>query len=253
MTLKRRVAAGEPLLGTFLKTPHPHVVEVLSTSGLDLLCIDAEHAPFDRGSIDTCVMAARAGGMPLLVRTPTAAAHEILNALDCGADGVLVPHVRTAAEAEAIARAAHYGHGGRGYAGSSRAAGYGSLAMADHKASSRERTTVIVQIEDVDAIASSGAIAAVSNVDAVFIGRIDLTVALGCESPDDQPVIEAVETIVAACRAVGTPVGMFLARPADAPGWVEKGVSLFLLGSDHMFLRQGAATLRDAAGLVRRG
>ena len=249
VNLKARIAAGEPLLGTFLKTPHPHIVEVLASSGLDLLCIDAEHAPFDRRDIDACVMAARSGGLPVLVRTPTSAADHILNALDCGADGVLVPHVRTAAEARAIAASAHYGVGGRGYAGSSRAAGYGTVSMPDHKASSATKTIVIAQIEDAEALDEIDAIAGVEGIDALFVGRIDLTVSLGCESPDDPKVIAAVEQIVAACVVAKRPVGMFVSRPADVAMWREKGATLFLLGSDHGFVREGARALRVTAGL----
>ena len=247
--LKARIAGGDALLGTFIKTPHPHVVEVLSSTGLDCLCIDAEHAPFDRRDVDCCILAARSAGMPILVRTPSAAPELILNALDCGADGVLVPHIRSAAEAQALANCARYGPGGRGYAGSSRAAGYGSVAMADHLAASAARTVVIAQIEDVEALDAIAAIAAVDGIDALFIGRIDLTIALGCDSPDDPRVIDAVERIVAACVAAARPVGMYVSRSADVPSWRAKGVGLFLLESDHAFLRGGAAALRRSTGL----
>ena len=249
VNLKSRIAAAEVLLGTFLKTPHPHIVEVLANSGLDCLVIDAEHAPFDRRDIDACVMAAQLGGLPVLVRTPNSTPDQILNALDCGADGVLVPHVRSAAEAQAIAASAHYGIGGRGYAGSSRAAGYGTKSMPDHKAASAAKTTVIVQIEDAEALDEIDAIAAVEGIDALFVGRIDLTVSLGCESPDDPIVIAAVERIVAACIAAGRPVGMFVSRTSDVAMWRKKGATLFLLGSDHGFVRDGAKALRVAAGL----
>lgn len=249
---KTRLASGEPLLGTFVKTPHPHVVEVLASTGLDCLCLDAEHAPFDRRDLDAGIMAARAGGMPVLVRPASSAAHEILNALDCGADGVLVPHVRSAAEAEAVAASVHYGAGGglaqRGYAGSSRAAGYGTRSIPDHLASSAARSVVIAQIEDLEALGEIDAIAAVPGIDALFIGRIDLTIALGCTSPDDPKVIDAVERILAACRAAKRACGMFTSRPAEVPLWREKGASLFLLGSDHGFIREGAASLGRAAG-----
>ena len=247
--LKARIAAGEVLLGTFIKTPHPHVVEVLATTGLDCLCIDAEHAPFDRRDIDQCIMAARSGSIPILVRTPGAAPELILNALDCGADGVVVPHIRSAADARALAECARYGAGGRGYAGSSRAAGYGQVAIPDHLAASAARTTVIAQIEDVEAVNAIDAIAAVAGIDALFVGRIDLTLALGCESPDDPRVVDAVERIVVACVAAARPVGMFVTRTADVALWRAKGVRLFLLQSDHAFLRSGAATLRASSGL----
>ena len=105
MGLKQRLAAGDALWGTFLKTPSPIVVEVLASAGLDLICVDAEHAPFDRAAIDLCLMAARAAALPAIVRTPTAAPEHVLNALDCGADGVLLPHIRSADEARAAVAA----------------------------------------------------------------------------------------------------------------------------------------------------
>ena len=249
MMLKDRIAAGETLLGTFLKTPSPILVEVLATCGLDLLCLDAEHAPFDRSDIDACIMAARAGGLPVLVRTPTAAPEHILNALDCGADGVLLPHIRSAAEAAAVAAAAAYGPGGRGYAGSSRAARYGLAPMGEHRAASAARTVVVAQIEDVEALDEIDAIAATPGIDALFVGRIDLTVALDAASPDAPEVIAAVDRIITAGRAAGRPVGMFVPRNEDVARWRDKGATLFLQGSDHAFLRSGAAALRQATGL----
>jgi staphyloferrin B biosynthesis citrate synthase len=249
MTFKQKLVSGAPLLGTFLKTPHPHVVEVLATGGMDCICIDAEHAPFDRSAIDLCVMAARAGGLPAIVRPASAAPHEILNALDCGADGVVVPHIRSAGEAAQLARQAHYGPGGRGFAGSTRASGYGLTPIADHFANSALRTAVIAQIEDAEALDEIDAIAAVTGIDALFVGRIDLTISLGCTSPDDPRVVAAVDHIVSACARAGRASGMFLSRAADVGQWRDKGTSLFLLASDHNFLRSGARAMRVDAGM----
>ena len=249
MNFKQRLNACEPLLGTFLKTPHPHVVEVLASGGMDCICIDAEHAPFDRNAIDLCVMAARAGGIPAIVRPASAAPHELLNALDCGADGVVVPHIRSADEAIHLARTAHYGPGGRGFAGSTRASGYGLTPISDHLANTAARTAVIAQIEDIEALDQIDAIAAVEGIDALFVGRIDLTISLGCTSPDDPKVLAAVDLIVAAAKRAGRASGMFLSRAADVGHWREKGASLFLLASDHNFLRSGARAMRVDAGL----
>ena len=246
MSLKSRLAAGDFLLGTFVKTPSPIVIEVLATCGLDLVCLDAEHAPWDRREIDAAVMIARALQLPVLIRPPTAAPEHILNALDCGADGVLLPHVRSAVDAAAAVAAASYRPGGRGYAGSSRAARYGLAPMAEHRAASAERTVVIAQIEDVEAVEEIDAIAAVPGVDALFVGRIDLTVALSAASPDAPEVIGAVEQVIAAGQAAGMPIGMFVPRDADVAGWHAKGAQLFLQGSDHGFMRAGAAAMRRA-------
>ena len=249
MTFKETLASGALIVGAFVKTPSPIVVEVLGLTDLDCLCLDAEHAPFDRLAIDGCVLAARAAGKPVLVRTPTAAPEHILNALDCGADGVVLPHVRAVDDARGAALAAHYGAGGRGYAGSSRAAGYTTRSMAAHLSASESRTIVIAQIEDIEALEAIDAIAEVQGIDAMFIGRVDLTVAMGASSQDDPRVIAAVERICEAGRRADRVVGMFLGRPADVSHWRGKGASLFLLGSDHAFMLSGAADLVRQARL----
>ena len=129
----------------------------------------------------------------VLVRLPSAAPEQVLNALDSGATGIVVPHIRSVEEARAIVAASRYGAGGRGYAGSSRAAGYTTRSMADHLRNSAEQTVVIAQIEDPEAVEAIDAIAAVDGIDALFVGRVDLTVAYGAASQDDPRVIAAVE------------------------------------------------------------
>lgn len=242
VTLRERVRAGAPLAGTWVKTPHPHVVEVLALSPLDLLVLDAEHAPFDRGQLDACILAARAGGKPVLVRPASSADEQILNALDCGADGVIVPHIRSAEDARGVARACQYVSGGRGYAGSSRSAGYTTFGMARHRAQAAN-VTVVAQIEDCEAVEVIDEIARVEGIDALFIGRADLAISYGAATPDDPVVVAAVERICAAGRAAGRTVGMFLSRTADIAEWRGKGASLFVLRSDHEFLLAGASAL----------
>lgn len=243
MSLKARLAAGERLIGTFIKTPSPIVIEVLALAGLDCLCLDAEHAPFDRGTIDLCVMAARASGIDVLVRIPSTSPEHVLAALDCGASGIVAPHVRSAEEARALVKMSHYGAGGRGFAGSSRAARYTTRAMAEHIAASADSTVIVAQIEDPEGVDDIEAIAAVEGIDALFVGRADLTVSYGTTDSDDPRVVEAVEKVVAVGKAQGRATGMFVARDSDVPMWADKGAQLFLLGSDHSFMLAGARGL----------
>lgn len=243
---RTRLRAREPLLGVWMKTPSPIVAEVLGQAPLDCVCIDAEHAPFDRLAIDGCVAAFRAASKPSLVRVPAAREEHILGALDCGASGVVIPHVTSAEEAAKIAKASHYGVGGRGFAGSTRAAGYGALGLGAHLKASRAGTSVIAQIEDVEAVERIDAIAAVEDIDCLFIGRIDLTVALGADTPAHPSVVEAVERICAAGAAAGRAIGMFVGDLQEIPRWRAAGASLFLLKSDQAFLLEGAQGLRAA-------
>ena len=242
-TLKSRIAAGDQLVGTFVKTPSPVLCEVLGKTDLDLLCLDAEHAPFDRLVQDQCLCALNNASKPALVRVPSAAPEHTLNALDCGATGVLVPHVTSPDMAGQIAAATHFGPGGRGYAGSTRAAGYTTKPMAEHLADSEAQSVVIAQIEDLEALGAIDEIAQVEGIDCLFVGRIDLMVALGAESPGDSAVVRAVEKICRSAVDAGRPVGMFVGDMDEIPQWQEAGASLFLLSSDHSFLMQGAAKL----------
>lgn len=242
---RRRLLAQEVLVGAFQKTPSSIVSEVLGLTALDLVCLDTEHAPFDRLELDACIFALRAAAKPCLVRVASASPAAILNALDCGASGIVAPHIHSARQAMELAAAARYGRGGRGYAGSSRAAGYTTKPMAAHKADSDRSTVVIAQIEDVEAVEAIDEIAAVDGIDCLFIGCIDLTVALGADSPSDAAVVEAMRKVCAACCAKGRAVGMYLPDVSEAPKWRNEGVSLFLSASEHTFILQGAARLME--------
>lgn len=245
MKLKTRLAAREQLVGTFIKTPSPMLCEVIGSTALDLVCLDAEHSPFDRLVQDQCIHALRGVGMPSLVRVPSAAPEHILNALDCGATGVVIPHVTSAEMAAAVVNSAHFGAGGRGYAGSTRAAGYTAKPMGKHLRDSAEETVVFAQIEDLPALERIDEIVAVDGIDCVFIGRIDLTVALGAGSPKDDVVLSAVERICRSGVDAGRTIGMFVGDLDELAYWKQRGASLFLLSSDHAFLLQGAAQLVD--------
>nr|WP_284676603.1 aldolase/citrate lyase family protein [Vibrio sinus] len=228
-----------PLLGTFVKTPHPHVIEVLSHCSLDFLILDAEHAPFDRTSLDLCIMVAKLSDLPTLVRIPDNAPSTILNALDCGATGILVPHVCSAEQAKLIVKKSHFGAGGRGYAGSTRAASYISTPMNEHLKNSSQHTTVVVQIEDIEGVDEVENIAAVDGIDALFIGQVDLAVAYGEASVNSESVRNASMKIIEVARRHNKPVGMFVSDANQVTFWKNLGVSFFGLASEHKMMIDG--------------
>jgi 2-keto-3-deoxy-L-rhamnonate aldolase RhmA len=244
-SFRKRLRAAEPLVGTFMKTPSPIVAEILSLSPLDVFCIDTEHAPFGPLEIDGCLAAFRGADAPSLVRVAADTATEIRVALDAGATGILVPHVTSAEQAERIVKAAHFGEGGRGFAGSPRAAAYGTLTMDEHLRASRDQTTIVVQIEDLAALPNVSDIAKVDGIDCLFVGRADLSVAMGKKMSSPE-IIDAVSEICAAARAAGTAVGMYTPNLGEIPGWRDAGASLFLLSSDQTFILSGASALADA-------
>ena len=235
-------------VGTFIKTCSPHVVEVLGTSTLNFGVIDAEHAPFDRASLDLMLMAGRAARLPLFVRIPDVQAATILNVLDCGAVGILVPHVDSAEQARLIVERSRYRKGSRGFSSSPRAAAYGTMPMQDaiHLG---DQSRILCQIESAAALAAVHEIAAVAGVDALFIGRADLALSLGEEDVSSPVVLTAIETIIAATLAAGKISAMFVGNKTERDAYAKRGVSWFVIGSDHALLRQGANGVANTSDL----
>ncbi|SDC00456.1 HpcH/HpaI aldolase family protein [Ruegeria marina] len=238
---KARLIAREPLVGCFVKTPHPIVVEVLGAGPLDFLILDGEHSPFDRAAIDACMLAARAVGCAVLVRVPNDDPSTILGVLDCGAAGVVAPHVTSVEQARKLARSMHYVAGGRGIAGTTRAGGYGVRPLTEHRKASSAEVSLICQIEDREGVDCYDGIAAVDGVDALFVGRADLSVSYGL---DDFAAPETAKICGDVLSAKGAATGLYCAPGEDPGPWRACGASFFVTGSDHSLLQHGAKALK---------
>ena len=242
---RRRLKAREHVVGTFIKTPTTHATEILGMLGFDFVVIDQEHAPFDANTIDVMVLAARASNIAPIVRVGDPGEANILSVLDCGASGILVPHVDSADKARAVASACRYRGGRRGFANTTRAGRFGEATFAEHMADQDARVTCIAMIEDVHAIDHVDAIAAVEGIDAFFIGRGDLTAAIGAPSMTSPETHRLVEPIMAAARKAGMPVIMLSPDRKDASAMARLGASAFMFSSDQGMLKQAA---RQALG-----
>ena len=239
---RQRLRARELLVGTFIKTPVTHPVEILGAAGFDFVVIDQEHAPFDRVTVDALILGGQAAALPVLVRVPGSEARDILPVLDCGAQGVLVPHVDSAARAAQVVAEARYGGGRRGFTNSSRAGRYGAAGFQQHVTDSDAATAVMAMVEDVAALDVLPQIMAVPGLDAVFIGRGDLSIALGVDTPGAPAVIDATEKIAAAARLAGKALCAHVDR-ADSPdvAWLRTlGVTAFIVASDQGLMRRAA-------------
>jgi 2-keto-3-deoxy-L-rhamnonate aldolase RhmA len=241
-SFRERLLRREPLLGTLIRTPSPHAVEILGGTGLDFVVIDGEHAPFDRTSIDLVLFAARAAGIPAVVRTPDATPGHLLNALDCGADGVLVPHVASVETARAIVEASRYQGGRRGFSHGGRAGQFGAFTVWDHIRAADARTTVLAMIEDPEAVEHLDAIGAVDGLDGFFLGRGDLSVSMRAESSDAPPVRALVERIASVARARNKPMLAYTsAIDAAEVAWLRSiGVTALAVSSEQGLLKRAA-------------
>ena len=252
-SLKSRFSAQQSLLGLFYKTPSPMIAEVLAQTPLDLIVLDAEHAPFDPLSTDQCIAIFRLAGMPVLVRPPASRPEYIQYALDSGADGILAPHIDSPDKARQLVQACYYGNGHRGFAGTTRAADFGRKSMQAHLDTSNNRTTVVAMLEDVHALDHIEEILAVDGIDAFFIGRADLAAALGETSVLSERAMDVCGQIVATAKRLNKCIGMFTPGVDDANYWKAKGVPFFFTSSDHALLLQGAANLAESFDMGNKG
>ncbi|MBO6946629.1 MAG: aldolase [Rhodospirillales bacterium] len=244
-TLKSRMLRGDMLSGTFLKTPSFQLIEILAMSGMDFVALDAEHAPFDRGTADACLGMARALNFPALVRIPDGSPAQILTMLDSGATGLVVPHVNTVEKAEEVARAARFGHGGRGFAGSTRWAGYATRKMPDILKQSEDETVILAQIEEPEAIDAIDDIAAVEGIDALFVGPADLAVCYGLTDPAAPKVRDAIKRVGEAAKKHGKCMVTFAPNTSWVPDLKALGVSMYFVASEHAFMLAGAKAVAD--------
>ena len=238
-TFSQDVRGDKRLIGTFVKTPDPSVIEVLATTGLDFICLDAEHGPFDRARLDVCLAVARALGFPCLVRVPAARAEYILQALDMGAAGLVIPHVANGAQAADMGRLSRFGNGGRGYAGSTRGSDWGRGGMPAVLDRGGE-PVVLVQIEEPEGVENASAIAAADGIDGVFLGPADLTVGYGLTDLGSDELKAAYTRVGEAVAMAGKCYATFAPSAEDAPALEAHRVRMLFVASELTWMAAGA-------------
>lgn len=245
-SLRTRIRGQEQLRGTFIKIPHPQVVELLGGTPIDFVVLDAEHAVFDRQVIDACILAARAWSLPALVRVPTIDDSMIGAILDMGAQGVFLPHVTSIAHAERGLSAALYHGGSRGLTGSARSGCYGGIAELEAYARQADLETVIVaQLEDAAVLENIQALVQIDRIDAFFIGTADLGLSLANQGSGAEKLDDAIQQLAATVLAGGHTLGTYVPRPEQVREYEALGYRLLTAGSDQTMIRQAAKAIAE--------
>jgi 2-keto-3-deoxy-L-rhamnonate aldolase RhmA len=238
-TFKQALAQNRRQVGLWVTFAHQPIAEVLADAGFDWLLFDMEHSPTDLHQVGQQLLAVRGRGVAPIIRIPIHDMAWTKRVLDAGAPNIMIPNVRSAAEAaEAVSWTRFAPEGLRGVAGSTRAGNY--TRYKDYMARANEEIGVVVQIESRQALDELDAICRVPGVDAVFIGPSDLAAALGFRGqaghPEVQAVIaQAIRTAVAAGKAVGT-----LAADGKAQHYFDAGATMVGVGTDVHLLIAGA-------------
>lgn len=250
--LKNSIFSRRVSVGTWISIGHPDVTEMLAHQGFDWLLFDLEHGPLTIESLQRLLQSMNGSPAAALVRTPPGQPSLAGRVLDCGADGVVFPMIDDRPQARAAVDACKYPPLGCRGMGPRRAAGYGRIET-DYLGSANDRTVVAIQIETGGAVERIDRILSVPGIDAALLGLGDLSASLGCHLDFAAPsVVEAVETVLAACRRHGVLPGMAYAHDAaTARAYVEQGFRLVGVGSDDAFLMDGSRRALDGLGSLR--
>ena len=239
MTMHSSLRAKSLHIGTWLGIGSPVIAELAAECGFDWLLFDLEHGCGTDAALLTQLQAIRGNGTASIVRVGAPHPDLVLRALDWGADGLMFPHIATAAEAEACVRAAHYPpRGHRGMSRSARAYGYGLRPPG--APDSIPSPLIMAQIETIEGVEHAQDIVRVEGVDVLFVGPADLQFDLSARPEKAERDYEAcLKQVADAAAAAGKQSGILIRNPAEIQKHSDLGYTVLALESDLAILRKG--------------
>ena len=239
--LKQRLVAGETLFGCWLNLGSSLTAELIGLAGFDWVLLDYEHGPGSETDLLHQLQALEHTPAAPVVRVESFERQRFHRALDLGAEGVMCPRIKTAEEAQLAARAMRYQPAGlRGAARMIRATQFG--ANFKHYFGPGQADLVgIVQVETEEILGSLDAVAGLDGVDVLFIGPMDLSIALGAFEQKEHPrFLDALQRTAAAAKKAGKAAGVLLSSPEEFPRYRDLGYQLIACGADSAFVAAGA-------------
>lgn len=231
--LKAKLQAKTPVFGLLSSIPSPLMVEMIGYAGYDFVILDMEHVGVNPETLENMVRAAECADLTPLVRVPSVAPDTILRVLDCGAQGIVVPHIRNRAEAEqAVAASRYYPLGKRGVSGG-RTTGFGTIDLPTYFERANREIMVVAMIEDCEGVGNIEQIVTVPGIDMVLEGAIDLAQSMGMPAQAQDPAVQhAIQRVAACCRVHAMPFCAIPRAAGQFDAWLEQGAAAFLLGDD---------------------
>jgi 4-hydroxy-2-oxoheptanedioate aldolase len=244
--VRRRLAAGEASVGTWLSLPSPEAAEYVSRVGFDWLVADAEHNPMDIRTLAQMFAAISASATAPMVRLPWNTPEHFKRVLDAGAWGVVVPMVNSREEAEQAVEACRYHpQGNRSVGGGRHALSWGADA-AEYFGRANEEILLVLQIEHIKGVEHADEILGVPGVDACFIGPNDMAASmglgLGVPLESDHPeLVAAIDHVRRAADAAGVAPGIHCSHAAGVNQRLAEGFRFCAMASELKYTLSGLA------------
>jgi 4-hydroxy-2-oxoheptanedioate aldolase len=227
--VKLKIQNKEKVIGTFFTMGNISAMECLGYTDLDYVIIDTEHGPFDTETAMNLVRAAESGNLTPFMRIADVTHKEIQRALDIGAQGLIVPCLRTIDEIKKLVDLSKFAPiGNRGFI-KGRGSGYGyqdwaAKSLESFMSISNEQVLIIPQCETVECLERIEEVVKIEGIDGIFIGPFDLSITMGIPGQfKNEKFIAAIDRILNACKNAGKPVLIFTANIDDARRYLDAG------------------------------
>lgn len=236
--LKNKLTNKHLSIGSWISIAHPDVVEIMATAGFEWLVVDMEHTSTDINTAKTLIATIKAKGLQPLVRVGANNELLIKQVMDAGAEGVIVPLIKSGAEAKTALDFIKYPPVGKRGVGLYRAQNYG-IGFEQYKDWNKTQSIFIPQIEHIRAVENIDEILAVDGVDGILVGPYDLSASMGYPGEyEREDVKAALEKVKAACKKHNKSLGFHVIK-SDAMAIAEKineGYTFLAFSIDFFFL-----------------
>ncbi len=231
----------------------PWLTEIIGFLGFDQVWMDLEHRSFSEDVIAPISLACRATNIDLMVRIRKSGYDTPMRALEFGANGLMIPHCKSADEARQWVEWCRFPPlGKRGLDGAGSDARYALDPVLPYLEHANKETFLVLQIEDREAVDCADEIAAVEGVDVLFVGPGDLSLSYGVPMQFRHPdMLKARDKVANAVAKAGKWWGTTTANAEAAQEAVDHGCRMITCGGDHGALLQGLRkSLEEFSGVA---
>ncbi len=235
---KAKLQAGQPVYGVIATSDDPQFAELCGLAGFDYYMLDAEHGLVDAAQAVNVIRACERTGITPLVRIGPKDPKLVLQYLDAGMMGIMMPGLESVDEVKMLVDAVKYAPLGRRGLGISRGSSYTAyvgISASEYIAFSNAQTMVIPQFEDPSLIDRLPGMISVPGVDVCLIGPRDLSLAMGFPDGPSHPEVQGmIDRVVSVCRPRGVTVGITAATRADSAKQVSRGINMILTAAQSL-------------------
>ena len=239
--LKEFFKAGKPIINSWLSIPSSFSAEVMANQGWDSVTIDMQHGLIDYTNAVNMLQAISTTDTTPLARVNWNEPGQIMKILDAGCYGVICPMVSNRTDAEKFVQACLYPPKGYRSFGPIRANIYGG---SDYSENADKEILKLAMIETKESLEKLDEILDTPNLDGIYIGPADLSLALGekpgFDRPDNTKAYKEILRILEAAKKKNLFTGLHNGSPDYAKKMLEKGFNLVTVGSDSRYIVSGA-------------